>query len=123
VIDSRARTRSIRPPPIVSVLAVGHGSQPIYRSHVLLDATEQLGFAVEATIRSIDAICLGLPFPGLHLDQAHTDIRGYLVCRPPIIRSQAGRDPEDGDDLIWTERSHCQREQHGGVDAAGECHA
>ena len=76
------------------------------------DASEQLGFAVEATIRSIDAIRLCFPFPGLHLDKARTDICGYLVCRLPIIRSQAGRDPEDGDDLIWAERSHCQREQH-----------
>jgi hypothetical protein len=52
---------------------------------------------MEATPRSIDAIRLRFPFPGLHLDQARTDIRRHLMCGPPIIRSQAGRDTEDGD--------------------------
>jgi hypothetical protein len=67
---------------------------------------------MEATIRSIDAVRVRFPFPGLHLDKARTDIRGHLMCGLPIIRSQAGRDTEDGDDLIWAERSHSQCEQH-----------
>ena len=76
------------------------------------DASEQLGSAIKATIRSIDAIRLCFPFPGLHLDKARTDICGHRVCGLPIIRVQAGRDTEDGDRLVWAECSHCQREQH-----------
>jgi hypothetical protein len=39
-------------------------------------------------------------------------IYAATLCGPPIICSQTGRDTEDGDDLIWAERSHRQREQH-----------
>jgi hypothetical protein len=76
------------------------------------DASERLGLAMMATIRSIDAIRLSFPLRWFAPRQGASIYAATLCCGLPIIRSQAGRDTEDGDDLIWAERSRGQGEQH-----------
>jgi hypothetical protein len=53
----------------------------------------------------------------------HADEPGDVVRRGALVGGEAGRHPEQGDDLPRTQRAGRQRQERRGVDPAGERHA
>ena len=119
----RLRAGPVGPAHVVGVLAVGDPVEPVPVEHLGTDGREQFVLAVEAAVGPVGAVLGPVALAGLDLDDGYADEPGDVVRRGALVGGEAGRHPEQGDDLPRAQRADRQRQERRGVDPAGERHA
>jgi hypothetical protein len=100
MISCGAGTWPIGSSGIVSILPVRDGIQPVTLDHLVVDATEQFVFAVEATIRPIRLILRMIIFMGFYLDDHDPDVASDLMRCAPLLGRETRRDAQQSHDPL-----------------------
>jgi phosphinothricin acetyltransferase len=123
VLDCCPRAGPVGANGIVGVLPVRHGSQPMRRSHLVVDSREQLGFAMEAAVNPVRLVGGLVTLVRADLDQRNAEKPGHRMRRIALPGRQAGGYSEDREHAVRAESTYGQRQQDRRVDATRERHA
>jgi hypothetical protein len=94
------RTWAIGSLRIVGVLAVRNGIQLVPLGNLIVDAAEELLFAVEAPIRSIRLILRSITFVRRDFNERYAHLARDIMCRTPLLGRQTWRYSEERHDPL-----------------------
>ena len=117
-----ALARTVGRHRIVGVLAVGHGIEAVSADDLVIDGGEERVLAVEAAVCVVASVLGELQLARVHLDQFDPEAARDVDGDVPFAAGQAGRDPEERDDVARAQCAGGDRQQHGRVDATAEGH-
>jgi hypothetical protein len=107
------RTWSVGASRVVGVLSISDGIQAVPVDNFILDAAEQLLFAVEAPVRSVGLILRPIGFVGCHLDERYAKLPSDIMCCTPLVGGETGRHSHERDNTARAEGARCERQKEG----------
>jgi hypothetical protein len=117
VVRGGTGTWSIGSPSIIGVLAVRNGVQAISVGDLIVDAAEELVFAMKTPIRPVRLILRAITFEGHHFDEPYADLACDVVSSTPLIGSEARGHPEQSYHAVDSKDPRREGKQERRVDA------
>jgi hypothetical protein len=120
MIRCGAGTWSVRPSGIVGILPVRDRIQPMTLDHLVIDAAEQLVFAVEAPVRAVRPILRMIIFMGHHFDDRYAQLARDIMRRATFLGCETWRNSQQRHDPSRAKSLRGERKQQCRVHATGE---
>jgi hypothetical protein len=111
VISCGTGTWSVRPAGIIGILAVRDRIQLVTLDHLVIDAAEELVFAVETPVRAVRSILRMIIFMGHDFDDRYAQLTRDIVRRVTLLSRQTRRDPQQGNNPLHAKSSRGERQQ------------
>jgi hypothetical protein len=102
VVRGGTGTWSVRSPSIVGVLSVRDGIQAVPLGDLVIDPAEEFFLAVKAPIRPVRLILRTITLVRHHLDESYANLARDVVGGTPLLGSETGGHPEQGDNTVDT---------------------